>query len=154
MLATLFVQASAAHSAEADQQVVCEVSSVNAAWGYQHSGVYIDPKGSIAQFNYSANDSRWTPNRGQPMTQADLRDKYRPGNRMIGKVCPDRMIWLRDELNKVRYSPVSQPTHAAFDAGIQSTQCWMFKSESEPGQSIRLRETGDFESHNMVIPRT
>jgi hypothetical protein len=60
------------------------------------------------------------------------------------------MIWLRDELNKVRYSPSSEPTHGSFDAGTQFTQCWMFKSDGDPGQNIRLRETGDFESRNLA----
>jgi hypothetical protein len=133
-----------------DQQIACEVSYVNFAWGFQHSGVYIDPNGAIGEFKYSADDSRWVPNRGQPMTQGDLRNKYRPGNRIIGKVCPDQMIWLRDELNKVRYSPVSKPEHASSDGGIQYTQCWMFESERETGEHVRLRESGDFESRNLA----
>lgn len=113
-------------------------------------GVYIDPTGTVGEFNYSAKDSQWASNRGAPLTQSELREKFRPGNRVLGKVCADQMIWLRDELNKVRYSPISKPTPAASDAGRQSTHCWMFESEGEPGQSVRLRETGDFESHNLA----
>lgn len=137
-------------AAEPEQQVVCEVSHLNFAWGFHHAGVYINPSGSIGEFNYSADDSRWAPNRGQPMTQDDLRKKYQPGHRVIGKVCPEQMIWLRDELNRVRYSPYSKPTHAASDAGTTFTQCWMFDSEIAPGQHIRLRETGDMESQNQA----
>jgi hypothetical protein len=146
----LVLQSLASQAAEPEQQVVCEVSYLNHAWGFQHAGVYIDPKGSIGEFNYSAADSQWAPNRGQAMTQGDLREKYRPGHRIIGKVCPKQMIWLRDELNKVRYAASSKPTHAASDAGTNFTQCWMFESETAPGQHVRLRETGDFESHNQA----
>lgn len=137
-------------AAEPAQQVACEISGLNHAWGFQYMGVYIDPTGTVGEFNYSSKDSQWASNRGEPLTQSDLREKYRPGNRVLGKVCPDQMIWLRDELNKVRYSPVSKPTHVASDAGVQSTQCWMFGSEAEPGQNVRLRETGDFESRNLA----
>jgi hypothetical protein len=84
------------------------------------------------------------------MTQSELREKYRPGGRVIGKVCPDQMIWLRDQLNAIRYSPSSKPTHAASDAGVQFTQCWMFVSDDAPGQHVLLRETGNFESHNLA----
>ena len=84
-LSLAWVQASAAVAEQPVQQVVCEVSHVNAAWGFQHSGVYIDPTGSIGEFKYSADDSRSVPNRGQPMTQEELREKYRPGRRTIGK---------------------------------------------------------------------
>lgn len=132
------------------QQVVCEVSHVNFAWGYQHAGVYIDPKGSIGEFRYSAEDSQWRPNRGQSMTQEDLREKYRPGRRTIGQVCPDQMIWLREQLNAVRYSPSSKPVHAASDSGASITQCWMFASDTDQGQHVSLRETGDFESRNLA----
>lgn len=123
---------------------------MNAAWGFQHHGIYIDPTGSIGEFNYSAEDPRSVPNRGHPMTQNDLREKYRPGRRIIGKVCPAQMIWLRDQLNAVRYSPSSKPAHASSDAGSTFTQCWVFESESGPGQHIRLRQTGDFESRNLA----
>lgn len=150
LLVALIVPPVEPHAAEVAQQVVCEVSYLNHAWGFQHSGVYIDPTGSIGEFNYSADDSQWAPNRGQPLTQSDLREKYRPGHRVIGKVCPAQMIWLRDELNKVRYSPSSKPTHRASDSGAQFTQCWMFESDSAPGQHVRLRETGDFESRNLA----
>jgi hypothetical protein len=150
VLVAIVVQPPQSLAEEPDQQVVCEFSHVNAAWGFQHSGIYIDPTGSIGEFNYSADDSRSVPNRGQPMTQGDLREKYRPGRRIIGKVCPDQMIWLRDQLNTVRYSPSSKPTHAASDAGTQFTQCWMFDSDSDPGQYIPLRESGDFESRNLA----
>ena len=135
---------------EPEQQVACEVSYVNGAWGYQHLGVYIDPTGAIGEFNYSAEASQWTPNRGERMTQADLRDKYRPGRRVIGSVCPDQMAWLRDQLNAVRYSPSSKPTHGSSDGGVTFTQCWMFGAESVPGQHVLLREAGDIESHNLA----
>lgn len=68
-------------ASESGQQAICEVSHVNAAWGFQHSGIYIDPTGSVGEFRYAAEDSRSVPNRGQPMTQEDLRSKYRPGRR-------------------------------------------------------------------------
>jgi hypothetical protein len=144
------VQSAPSQPKEAEQRVACEVSYLNHAWGFQHSGVYIDPTGSVGEFNYAAKDSQWAPNRGQPLTQGDLREKYLPGNKVIGKVCPDQMIWLRTELNKVRYSPVSEPTHAASDAGMNYTQCWIFTSDAAPGQNVRLRETGDFESRNLA----
>jgi hypothetical protein len=150
LLVVLFVHPSQTLAKEVHQQVVCEVSHLNAAWGFQHSGVYIDPTGLIGEFNYSAEDSRSVPNRGQPMTQSDLREKYKPGRRVIGQVCPAQMIWLREQLNAVRYSPSSKPSHRAADAGRQLTQCWMFKSESAAGQHILLRETGDFESRNLA----
>lgn len=149
LLIALILQPLDSRAAEPEQLVVCEVSYLNHAWGFQHGGVYIDPQGSIAEFKYSAADSQWAPNRGQSMTQGDLREKYRPGNRVIGKVCPRQMIWLRDELNKVRYAPISKPAHAASDAGTHFTQCWMFESETATGQNVRLRETGDFESRNL-----
>lgn len=149
-LAALIVWMPAVSTEQAAQQIVCEVSHVNAAWGFQHSGVYINPSGSIGEFKYSAADSRSVPNRGQTMSQSDLREKYRPGGRIIGKVCPEQMIWLRDQLTAIRYSPSSKPTHAAFDAGVQFTQCWIFASETAPGQHVLLRETGDFESQNLA----
>ncbi len=144
------IQSTTGIAAETGQQVICEVSHVNAAWGFQHSGIYIDPTGSVGEFRYAAEDSRSVPNRGQPMTQVDLRNKYQPGRRAIGQVCPARMIWLREQLNDVRYAPASKPTHASFDAGMQFTQCWLFESESKPGQHVLLRETGDFESRNLA----
>jgi len=150
LLIALFAQPAGSLAADSEQQVVCEVSYLNAAWGFQFTGVYIDPKGSIGEFNYSAEDSQSVPNRGEPLTQGELREKYRPGRRILGKVCPAQMIWLRDQLNAVRYSPYSEPTHGSFDGGTQSTQCWMFKSDDAPGQHIRLRETGDFESRNLA----
>lgn len=150
VLIALIVQPPRSFAAETEQQVVCEVSHVNAAWGFQHSGVYIDPTGSVGEFDYSAGDSRSVPNRGQAMTQGELREKYQPGRRVIGQVCPAQMIWLRDQLNTVKYSPSSAPTHGSFDAGVQFTQCWVFGSDSAPGQHILLRETGDFESQNLA----
>jgi hypothetical protein len=150
LLAVLIPQPFGCLAAEPAQEVACEVSGMNHAWGFQYMGVFIDPTGTVGEFNYSYKDSQWASNRGERLMQSDLREKYRPGNRILGKVCPDQMIWLRDELNKVRYSPISKPTHAAFDAGVRSTQCWMFGSEGEPGQNVRLRETGDFESRNLA----
>ncbi len=134
---------------DSSSQIVCEVSHVNAAWGFQHSGVYIDPEGAIGEFSYTEGDSRSVPNRGQPMTQGELREKYRPGRRVIAQVCPAQMSWLRDQLNSVRYSPSSKPEHGSSDGGVQFTQCWMFESEKSAGQHVLLRETGDFRSHNL-----
>lgn len=150
LLAALAVLSVQEFAAAAEQQVVCEVSHVNFAWGHQHAGVYIDPKGSIGEFKYGAEDSQWRPNRGQPMSQESLREKYKPGRKTIGQVCPDQMKWLGDQLNAVRYSPSSKPIQAASDSGIQSTQCWLFSSESSEGQHIMLRETGDLETRNLA----
>lgn len=150
LLVALIVKSVQSDAEVPEQRVACEVSHVNGAWGYQHLGVYIDPTGAIGEFNYSAEGSQWTPNRGEQMTEGDLRDRYRPGRRVIGKVCPDQMAWLRNQLNIVRYSPSSKPTHGSSDGGVQYTQCWMFESDGDPGQHILLRETGDIESRNLA----
>ena len=82
-LLTVFVlQPIGCLAAEPAQQVACEISGLNHAWGFQYMGVYIDPTGTVGEFNYSSKDSQWASNRGEPLTQSDLRVKYRPGNRV------------------------------------------------------------------------
>lgn len=143
--------ATAMFAEDQDEQIYCEVSSMNFAWGYQHDGVFIDPKGSIGEYKYELDDSRWIPNRSDTHTLTELQEKYRPGRRQIGKVCPEQLLWMREQLNAVRYSPLSNLVDTGTrDGPTENTQCWIFLSDREVAQRVGLRERGTLESHNLA----
>ena len=61
---------------EIDQNILFESEYVNWAWGYQHSGGYIDKNGDVFSYNYAPSDGQWRPEDWEHPTETELLEKY------------------------------------------------------------------------------
>jgi hypothetical protein len=142
-----------ASSAFAHDAIYCEVSSFNFAWGRQYDGVAIDANGAVALFQYdfvknprvAIHGANWfTP------TRRELEKRYEPGRRIVGKLCPDRPAWLRDQLDRVRTADHSALVDTRTRDGPNSeTHCFVFQPGQDVGAYVFLQESGTMESHSL-----
>lgn len=139
----------------ADSEIYCEISSSNFAWGAQYGGTVIAPDGAVALFEYDfatrpADGEALFRQNWQAPTRQELTRRFRPGRRVVGKICADRRAWLRDQLAVVRTVGQSKTVDmGSRDGPTAHTRCFVFEPDTDAVTLIVLQESGDSESHSL-----
>jgi hypothetical protein len=142
-------------SALADSEILCEVSSANFAWGPHYGGAVVAADGTVALFEYD-----FVKNRGiseelygdnwLAPTRQDLVKRFRPGRRDVGKLCPQRRAWLRDQLALVRAVGQSQLIDTGTrDGPTANTHCFVLEPGHDRAAFVLLQEDGSSERHSI-----
>jgi hypothetical protein len=142
-------------SAFADSEVYCEVSSVNFAWVPEYGGTVIDATGTLALFNYDFHKSPGDTDRLHGAnwltpTRQELAERFRPGRRVVGKLCAERRLWLRDQLAAIRTAGQSRAVDMqSRDGPTAHTHCFVFGTGQDRATFVLLQDFGTTETHSL-----
>jgi hypothetical protein len=139
----------------AKSEIYCEISSTSFAWGAHYGGTVIAPDGAVALFEYDfaknpgARESLFGHGWLAP-TRQQLTSRFRPGRRVVGRICADRLARLRDQLAVARTAGQSKMVDmGSRDGPTTHTHCFVFEPHTKAASLVFLQESGDAERHSL-----
>jgi hypothetical protein len=131
--------------AQVPQRFVCERRYINFAWGFQHTGVYIDGAGRIYRFSAPKPVDGDTADR----TEAAMEAKYGTST-VVGSVDRKTLLSMYKLIPAAAGGRQSPNVHVAYDAGSFVSACFVFDPATKRYREVELEVKGDFERHNLA----
>lgn len=131
-------------SVENNQNILFEVQYINFAWGYQHSGFYINKKGEVFNYKYDNNFVVWKPNKDNYYTEEELLNKYKPNNTLVGTIDKYTVSNKNKLIIQAMQSNYSDTTQIGADQGTTSYICYFYNSIKNKYLEIVLEQDGDW----------
>jgi hypothetical protein len=129
-----------------EQKFLCERSYINFAWGYQHSGTYVDSKGGV--YRYKAG-RQVTPKQKRALTEVELEAKYAQGRTLLRTVPTDDFGQIRRLIAEASKGSYSEKVQRAADAGATVVSCYLYDENAKTYREIELDVRGDWSYHNV-----
>jgi hypothetical protein len=135
------------------QRFVCERSYSNFAWGYQHSGIYVDREGVVYQFNVRV--TRYPKlAQGPGWTESELDNKYGPDRKPLRTVPASELRAMYDLIPAAANGQLSKKVQAGADMGATVSACYLFDPVSQRYREVELEVAGDWKYRNVAPEAT
>jgi hypothetical protein len=131
------------------QRFVCERSYQNFAWGYQHSGIYVDREGSVYRFPVE-DRARPGPLQQPNPTEAEMEAKFGQSVALIGRVPADELLAMFRLIPAAAKGGYSERVSASRDRGAFVTACYLFDAAEKRYREVELDVKGDWEYRNLA----
>jgi hypothetical protein len=147
----LFVIASATFSCNKDdippkQLIIFQYHYSNYAWGVQSFGWFIDREGKVKSYNLPV---KWNiPDSLGFITSEALEENYSLASQLVYEVRSNELENKFQAVIKLDNNSLSEESPKAFDAGIASFYCYLWRPEKSMYERVLLASTGDWEQYN------
>jgi hypothetical protein len=131
------------------QRFVCERSYTNFAWGYQHSGIYVDREGVVYQFNVRVAGYPKLPH-GPDRTESEMENKYGPDTKVLRTVSASELRAMYELIPAAAKGPLSKRVSAGADRGASVSACYLFDPGSNRYREVELEVVGDWTYRNLA----
>ncbi|KPA13375.1 hypothetical protein MHK_006418, partial [Candidatus Magnetomorum sp. HK-1] len=114
------------------QKFLFEVEYFNNSWGRSHSGIYIDNKGNVCQYNifdYEVPSIYWS--KKQYYTDEELSNKYAQKNQNTKVISKNQLLNYYNLIQDASKGQYSGPTSHCCDSGIVSYVAFKYNSDYE-----------------------
>ena len=131
------------------QRFVCDSGHTNFAWGYQHSGIYVDRDGAVYRFAVRTNRFPrllQTPD----LTEAEMDEKYGSERKLIRTLPTDEVRAMYDLIPGAAKGALSKRVPRGMDMGASVSACYLFDATSKRYRKVELDVTGDWEYRNLA----
>ncbi len=132
-----------------DQLILFQFEYRNSAWGYQHSGWFIDNKGNVKEYNLPT-EWRWN-NDSNFISKDSLAFNYAQANTLIGNInlqeLEDKKLLITATINGI----LSSKMCPGADMGSFSFYSYYWDASKKMYQKQLLNLTGDCEQYNTTI---
>jgi hypothetical protein len=129
-----------------EQKFLCERSYINFAWGYQHSGTYVDSDGGVYRFKA---ERQVNPKQKGAVTEAELEAKYTQGRTLLRTVPTDDIARMRGLIADASKGSYSEKVQRAADAGATVISCYLYDENARTYKAIELDVRGDWSYRNV-----
>jgi hypothetical protein len=129
-----------------EQKFLCEQSHTNFAWGYQHSGTYVDREARV--YRYKA-ERQVAPKQEGAVTEAELEAKYSQGRTLLRTVPPDDIARMRRLIVDASKGSYSEKVQRGADAGARVSSCYLYDGNTKTYREIELDVRGDWSYRNV-----
>ncbi|UCH63285.1 MAG: hypothetical protein JSU77_02190 [Fidelibacterota bacterium] len=134
---------------EIEQEVLFEFQYINHAWGYQHSGSYIDGEGKVTSYQYTASDTHWAPADLNHPTEEELQDKYSHSPQEVKVIDPDTLIAKYGLIEEAAAGTYSDSLSLGADMGAYAYICYVYQPDTDRYDAVVLRLWGDWCYENL-----
>jgi hypothetical protein len=131
------------------QRFVCERSYTNFAWGYQHSGIYVDREGGVYRFP-AEQRVRLRPPQQANLTEAEMEAKFGESVALIGRVPADELLAMFRLIPAAAKGGYSERVSASRDRGAFVSACYVFDAAGKRHREVELDVKGDWEYRNLA----
>lgn len=130
-----------------DQPVLFQFNYINYAWGYQHTGWFIDPYGSIHGYNLP---NKWVfPESDGYISKIDLLTNLRSADKeYVYRISSSELATYTNLIIRASNGAISDLVNAACDAGVASYNCYIWDTGKQKYKAVLLKQDGDFEQKN------
>ena len=138
-----------------EQKILFEIEHINYAWGYHHSGTYIDNEGNVFEYDHSYEG--WYSKTGY--NPPDEGDGSLTGQQLLEKI-GDKKNWIgkiekKELLDKIKLIPdaskgiLSDPGRIAYDAGSTEFRAYLYLDAEDKYIPISLKKRGASSRENL-----
>jgi len=128
--------------------VLFQFEYLNFAWGFAHSGWFIDNKGEIRGYN-SPNDWKFVDSLGY-ITQDKLLLNYNQASTSLGQIDLDELLEKSQLIESTLNGELSERDCPGADIGSFSLHCYYWDSDKNKYKRQFLSMTGDCERINTA----
>jgi len=129
------------------QLLLFQYEYINYAWGYQHSGFYIDNKGNILTYT---NPGDWNfSDAGMVITPARILQNLEKCSFSNKSISPGELARYSKHIESIASSKVTAPKNAGADAGSIRFICYRYDEESDIYRGYLIKMDGDFTCENL-----
>ncbi len=132
-----------------EQKIFCEKSYTNFAWGYQHGGMYVDPRGNLYSYASAAGDKPWSSETDLP-TEQELERKYSRGRKLIRKIDPRELREKFRLVEPAKKGQFSKRVQQGADRGESVSRCYLFDAATGRYKEVELKVEGDWSYENLA----
>jgi hypothetical protein len=140
-------QGTAESRGEIVQRFICERSYTNFAWGYAHTGIYVDRDGGV--YRFSVRSATLPRTAGSARTEPEMRAKYGPDAVRVRTVPRAELLAnfrLIAAAAKGEYSP---RVAGGADRGATVSSCYLFDGADGRYREVVLDAQGDWQYRNL-----
>ncbi|MFO7445312.1 MAG: hypothetical protein R6W90_03055 [Ignavibacteriaceae bacterium] len=127
-----------------NQNILFEVEYKNFAWGYMHSGFYVNKYGEIFSYKYDHNSDLWEPNPDGLYSEQDLLDKYRPNKRLLKNIDYREVAVKKELIPRLVFSDTSIGRLGEPGLGTLSYICYLLDFKKRKYKEIIMHQEGDW----------
>ena len=128
-------------SEEDYQEFIFEIQYTNWAWGFDHSGTYIDYKGNIYSYEYDTTETYISVEKSI-YTREELKTRYKSNKKFIDQISKDVLEQKKELISPAIQDQYSDTLNTGIDMGQLSYICYTY--EYNLYHKIVLRSEGDF----------
>ena len=129
-----------------DQLVLFQVDYINHAWGYRHSGFFVDSTGMVKSYDLPGS---WnSPDSYGFIPESELHENLDKAIKGECSVDKDEILTNLNLLYKAQKGTITDPVNVAADAGTTSYYGYIYDPSGDRYKQILLRQNGDFEVKN------
>lgn len=131
---------------DVDQLVLFQKEYINHAWGYQHSGIFIDTTGIVKSYNLPVS---WNfPDQDGYISESKLNENFDKALKDECSVDKGEILRHFNLLYVAQIGTITDPVNVAADAGTTSYYGYIYEPARNRYKQILLRQNGDFEVKN------
>lgn len=123
------------------QEVIFKTEYINAAWGFQHSGIIINKSGEIFGFNLP--DPWNIPGTNGNISSEDILENLEQATEFMGTIEAGELITYINKLYRVDPDKLGDPDHQMYDAGVTTFSGYLYNAKEDTYREVLLRQTGD-----------
>ncbi|MFC1563342.1 hypothetical protein ACFL6G_00335 [candidate division KSB1 bacterium] len=138
-----------------EQKYLFEFEFINAAWGWNHYGFYIDNEGNIYKFESpldAPTGDQWTPNSSGIYSEQELLQKYSMLPQFVGKINQFDLELKKNRIGFASKGELSDPKSEMNDAGSLIFKCYYIPEDLEKNdvyKEVILLQKGDIMIENL-----
>jgi len=122
------------------QEFLFEIQYVNFAWGFSHSGTYIDNKGNVYNFKFDSS-KQFISHKKEWYTESELKGKYSINKKFVKRIDIDTIERKKELIKSAIQGSYSDTLDTGADMGKLTYSCYMI--ENNMYRKIILKAEGD-----------
>jgi hypothetical protein len=132
-----------------EQQIICERTYINFAFGRVHRGIYVDREGNVYSYAYQRRDQPWRSGKDGTYTEEELLEKYDHDKKLIANVNLKEVAAKRELTLKASTGAYSKRIRRGADQGTYTSTCYLHDAATAKYRGITLKKSGDENYENL-----
>lgn len=129
------------------QTILFQFEYINYAWGYQHTGFFIDKEGNVLTYN---NPQEWNfPDNDQALSDKQIAENVARCSLSSIKISKEEVQKYSNYIKNISLSKVTALKNVAADAGSSEFICFQLSEKTGQYRGSLIKMEGNFTCENL-----